>query len=42
MVVDGYILFYGNINPYTLSDDEWASAYNSLVYTIELQNKINK
>lgn len=42
MAMDGYILFYGNINPYLLSDEEWVSAYNSLEYIIREQNKNNK
>jgi len=32
-------MFFGGINPYTLSDEEWASAYCSLQFMLE--EKVN-
>lgn len=27
-------MFYGGINPYELTDDQWSSAYNSIQYLL--------
>lgn len=32
-------MFFGGINPYSLSDEEWASAYNSIQFM--LKEKMN-